>query len=360
MAKAEKRRRSRQSGERREGPLLGAGLFVLSASQRDGGRGAVFGAEFSSFRVFYIRESDDENENEKQIMILKKLSLFLSLSLSLSDFSKLKQEHSSFPELRAAVAAMKPRRLVPTVTGGEFEESKVFLEREKRGERMKKLTFFSRPIFSKKIGTAGDREAIVQRFSDLLDRKRDRSRLDFFFSSKKKDEEEEKASAEEEDEGGEFFEVKVEDGKCAAAAVNNDDIEGKEERGSDDEGDDDDSWGPLRGGDEWALDDDEDEETKEEEGEARKKKEREKAAAAAGGPSAAPLPPPPLPPPPPVPFDLSSVDAQEQRRILAEIHAVATAEKLLRDQREGNGKRRRQPTLAAFAAATAAGKKKKE
>ena len=62
---------------------------------------------------------------------------------------------------------------------------------------------------------------------------------------------------------------------------------------------------------------------------------------------------------PPLPFDLSSVDEAEQRRILAEIQAVATRDRLLREQKEGNGKRGRQPTLVAAFASAAASKKNK-
>ena len=69
-------------------------------------------------------------------------------------------EHSSFAELRACVAALKPARLIPTVTGGR----------------------------------SGSPAAVAARFADLLDVTLDRGRLDFFFGKKKEDkvEEEEK------------------------------------------------------------------------------------------------------------------------------------------------------------------------
>lgn len=177
-----------------------------------------------------------------------------------------------------------------------------------------------------KTGTAGDREAIMERFSDLLDRRRDRSRLDFFFSAAAKKGEEKEGEEEE-------CEVKAEARLTKAAAKKSngggggDDDEGiqvKEERGSDCEDDDDDSWGPPRGGDDWALDGDEERE---------EAKEEAKEAWAASPP---PAPPPPPPPPPPqAPFDLSSVDESEQRRIMAEIQVVVSAERLLRDLQQG-------------------------
>ena len=99
------------------------------------------------------RESANEKRKLKKGRGEKKSSLFFFLPfLYLLELfkKKKKQEHSSFPELRAAVAAIKPRRLVPTVTGGEFfiltnessTRERVFLEREKNEVEKQKLTFF--------------------------------------------------------------------------------------------------------------------------------------------------------------------------------------------------------------------------
>ena len=65
-------------------------------------------------------------------------------------------EHSSFPELRACVAALRPRVLIPTVTGGR----------------------------------AGTPAAVVARFSDLLapDGPVGRGRIDFFFGARRVEE----------------------------------------------------------------------------------------------------------------------------------------------------------------------------
>ena len=98
------------------------------------------------------REREREKKAEKRKGGKKKLTFFFLPFLYLLEFfkKKKKQEHSSFPELRAAVAAIKPRRLVPTVTGGEFfiltnessTRERVFLEREKNEVEKQKLTFF--------------------------------------------------------------------------------------------------------------------------------------------------------------------------------------------------------------------------